>query len=251
MTRKTAIVTGAARGIGLATTRLFLDEGRQVAMIDRDADELMKVADGLKNVLPIICDVSQPDQVTAMMARVKKDMGRVDALVNNAGVAAFEPIEKTDFATWREVMETNLDGVFLCSQAAIPVMAKHGGAIVNIASISGLRASTLRVAYGTSKAAVIHLTKQQAAELGEQNIRVNCVAPGPVATKLALAVHAPEIRAAYYNAIPLNRYGTEDEIAQVIVFLCSEKASFVTGQVIAADGGFDATGVGLPALRES
>jgi len=250
VSRKTAIVTGAARGIGLATTRLFLDEGRQVAMIDRDADELMKVADGLKNVLPIICDVSQPDQVTAMMARVKEDMGRVDALVNNAGVAAFEPIGETDFQTWRTVMETNLDGVFLCSQAAIPVMAKHGGAIVNIASISGLRASTLRVAYGTSKAAVIQLTKQQAAELGEQNIRVNCVAPGPVATKLAIAVHSPEIRAAYYDAIPLNRYGTEDEIAQMVVFLCSEKCSFVTGQVVAVDGGFDATGVGLPALRE-
>lgn len=249
MTRKTAVVTGAARGIGLATTRQFLNEGRQVAMIDRDADELMKVADGLKNVLPIICDVSQPDQVTAMMTRIKEDMGRVDALVNNAGVAAFEPIGETDFETWRTVMATNLDGVFLCSQAAIPLMAKHGGAIVNIASISGLRASTLRVAYGTSKAAVIQLSKQQAVELGEQNIRVNCVAPGPVATKLALAVHSPEIRAAYYDNIPLNRYGTEDEIAQVIVFLCSEKASFVTGQVIAADGGFDATGVGLPALR--
>ena len=250
MTHKTAIVTGAARGIGLATARLFLDQGRQVAMIDRDGDELMKVADGLKGVLPIICDVSQPDQVNEMMARVADEMGRVDALVNNAGVAAFEPIGKTDFDTWRTVMATNLDGVFLCSQAAIPLMAKHGGAIVNIASISGMRASTLRVAYGTSKAAVIHLTKQQAAELGELGIRANCVAPGPVATKLALAVHAPEIRAAYYDAMPLNRYGTEGEIAQVIVFLCSDKASFVTGQTIAADGGFDATGVGLPALRK-
>ena len=249
MNSKTAIVTGAARGIGLATTRLFLDQGRQVAMVDRDGDELMKVADGLKNVLPIICDVSQPDQVTAMMARVQAEMGRVDALVNNAGVAAFEPIGKTGFDTWRTVMATNLNGVFLCSQATIPLMAKHGGAIVNIASISGMRASTLRVAYGTSKAAVIHLTKQQAAELGELGIRANCVAPGPVATKLALAVHAPEIRAAYYDAMPLNRYGSEDEIAQVVVFLCSDKASFVTGQTIAADGGFDATGVGLPALR--
>jgi len=245
----TAIVTGAARGIGLATTRLFLAEGRGVAMIDRDADELMKVADGMEGVLPIICDVSQPDQVDAMVARVIDEMGRIDALVNNAGVAAFEPIGKTDFETWRTVMETNLDGVFLCSQAVIPHMARQGGAIVNIASISGLRASTLRVAYGTSKAAVIQLTKQQAVELGEVGIRANCVAPGPVATKLAIAVHSPEIRAAYYKAMPLNRYGTEQEIAQVIVFLCSDKASFVTGQVVAADGGFDATGVGLAALR--
>lgn len=245
----TAIVTGAARGIGLATTRLFLAEGRRVAMIDRDADELMKVADGMEGVLPVICDVSQPDQVDAMVARVIDEMSRIDVLVNNAGVAAFEPIGKTDFETWRTVMETNLDGVFLCSQAAIPHMAKQGGAIVNIASISGLRASTLRVAYGTSKAAVIQLTKQQAAELGEVGIRANCVAPGPVATKLAIAVHSPEIRAAYYKTMPLNRYGTEEEIAQVIVFLCSDKASFVTGQVVAADGGFEATGVGLAALR--
>jgi len=187
MSAKTAIVTGAARGIGLATTRLFLNEGRQVAMIDRDGDELMKVADKLKNVLPIICDVSQPDQVTAMMARVADEMGRVDALVNNAGVAAFEPLDKTDFAIWREVMETNLDGVFLCSQAAIPLPSKHGGTIVNIASISGLQASTLRVAYGTSKAAVIHLTKQFAAELGQAGVRVNCVAPGPVGAGRARA----------------------------------------------------------------
>jgi NAD(P)-dependent dehydrogenase (short-subunit alcohol dehydrogenase family) len=105
------------------------------------------------------------------------------------------------------------------------------------------------VAYGTSKAAVIHLTRQQAAELGEYGIRANCVAPGPVRTKLALAVHTREIIDAYHDAIPLNRYGSEDEIASVIVFLCSDKASYVTGQTIAADGGFQSTGVGLPALR--
>ncbi|TAN01658.1 MAG: SDR family oxidoreductase, partial [Rhizobiaceae bacterium] len=123
------------------------------------------------------------------------------------------------------------------------------GSIVNIASISALRASTLRVAYGTSKAAVIHFTKQQAAELGEYGIRANCVCPGPVRTKLAMAVHTPEIIAAYHNAIPLNRYGSEEEIAELIVFLCDDKASYVTGQIIAADGGFESTGVGLPALR--
>jgi len=251
ITTKTAIVTGAARGIGLATTKLFLAEGRRVAMIDRDGDELMKAAASLEGVLPVICDVSIPEQVEAMAATVLGAFGRIDALINNAGVAEFSRIEDTDFKKWRTVMETNLDGVFLCSQAIIPELRKVSGAIVNIASISGLRASTLRVAYGTSKAAVIHLTKQQAAELGEDGVRVNCVAPGPVRTKLAMAVHAPEIIAAYYDAIPLNRYGSENEIAEVIAFLCSDKASFVTGQVIASDGGFEATGVGLPALRKS
>ncbi|MFV0492774.1 MAG: SDR family NAD(P)-dependent oxidoreductase [Pseudorhodobacter sp.] len=246
---KTAIVTGAARGIGLATVRQFLAEGRQVAMIDRDADALMAEAKQLEHALPIICDVSRPAEVTAMMAECAARMGRIDALVNNAGVADFGPIEETGFDRWRQVMETNLDGVFLCSQAAIPHLKETRGSIVNIASISGLRASTLRVAYGTSKAAVIHLTQQQAAELGEYGIRANCVAPGPVRTKLALAVHSQEIIDAYHDAIPLNRYGSEDEIASVIVFLCSDKASYVTGQVIASDGGFQSTGVGLPALR--
>jgi len=246
---KTAIVTGAARGIGLATTRLFLAEGWRVAMIDRDAPALMDAAKGLDHAQAIICDVSIPQQVSEMAAEVAAAFGQVDALVNNAGVADFRPLQDTDFATWREVMATNLDGVFLTSQAIIPHLKETRGAIVNIASISGLRASTLRVAYGTSKAAVIHLTRQQAAELGEWGVRANCVAPGPVDTKLALAVHSPEIRAAYHDAIPLNRYGTEQEIAQTIVFLCSDKASYVTGQVIAADGGFDAVGVGLPALR--
>ncbi|MEG4643574.1 SDR family oxidoreductase [Paracoccus sp. APAP_BH8] len=246
---KTAIVTGGCRGIGLAATEIFLEHGWRVAMVDRDTQELHRVAEGMENVLAVEADVSDPDQVERMVAETVAGLGRVDALVNNAGVALFSRAGRTSFEEWREVMATNLDGVFLCTQAAAPELAKTGGAIVNIASISGLRASTLRVAYGTSKAAVIHLTKQFAAELGEHGIRVNCVAPGPVKTKLAMAVHAPEIISAYYDAIPLNRYGEAREIAEAIVFLCSEKASFVSGQTLAVDGGFDATGVGLPALR--
>lgn len=246
---KTAIVTGAARGIGLATTRLLLAEGWQVAMIDRDGPELARAAGPLENVLPIDCDVSVPEAVAAMAARVTGELGGIDGLVNNAGVADFGPIEETTFARWRRVMETNLDGVFLCSQAATPALKRSRGAIVNIASISGLRASTLRVAYGTSKAAVMQLTLQQAVELGEYGIRANCIAPGPVRTKLAMAVHSQAIIDAYHDAIPLNRYGTEDEIAQAIAFLLSDKASYITGQVLAADGGFGATGIGLPALR--
>ena len=246
---KTAIVTGAARGIGLATTKLFLEAGWRVAMIDRDAPELEVASAGLEGVLPIVCDVSRPDEVAAMVAQVEGEFGRLDALVNNAGVAEFGPIDSHDFTMWRRVMETNLDGVFLVSQACAPMLKAAHGAIVNIASISGLRASTLRVAYGTSKAAVIQLTRQQAAEWGEWGVRANCVCPGPVRTKLAMAVHTQEIIDAYHDAIPLNRYGSEREIAEVIGFLCSDKASYVTGQVIAADGGFESTGVGLPALR--
>jgi len=248
MTR-TALVTGAARGIGLATTQLFLEGGWQVAMVDRDAKALNLATEGLERAFALPHDVSDPVQVDQIMSATQARFGGLDALVNNAGVAEFGPIRETGFDQWRRVMETNLDGVFLMTQAATPMLGARRGAIVNIASISGLRASTLRVAYGTSKAAVIQLTQQQAVELGEHGIRANCVAPGPVRTKLAMAVHTQQIIDAYHDAIPLNRYGSEREIAEVIVFLCSEKASFVTGQTIAVDGGFEATGVGLPALR--
>jgi len=247
---KVAIVTGAARGIGLETSNLFLEEGWRVAMIDRDEPALFAAAEELDGVQPIVCDVSVPSAVTAMIMAVGDGMGRIDALVNNAGVADFGPIEETTFERWRTVMATNLDGPFLCTQAATPLLRVSRGAVVNIASISGLRASTLRVAYGTSKAGVIQLTLQQAVELGEFGIRVNAIAPGPVRTKLAMAVHSTDIIDAYHDAVPLNRYGSEREVAEAVVFLCSERASYVTGQCLAVDGGFEAAGIGLPALRK-
>lgn len=250
MTKKVAIVTGAARGIGLATTRVCLSDGWEVAMIDRDRDELQSAVASAQGATAFVCDVACEEQVASMVADVLTRFGRIDALVNNAGVADFGPMMETSFERWRTVMATNLDGVFLCSQAASSALIASKGVIVNIASISGLRASTLRVAYGTSKAAVIHLTKQQAAELGEHHVRVNCIAPGPVRTKLAMAVHTPDIVAAYHDAIPLNRYGAEEEIANAIGFLCSDRAAYITGQVIAVDGGFESTGIGLPALRD-
>jgi NAD(P)-dependent dehydrogenase (short-subunit alcohol dehydrogenase family) len=246
---KVALVTGAARGIGLATTRAFLDDGWRVVMVDRDGAALAEAHAELTGATMEIIDVSQPDQVARLMGDMKDDHGGLDVLINNAGVADFGPIEETDFERWRTVMETNLDGVFLTTRAATPLLKARKGAIVNIASISGLRASTLRVAYGTSKAGVIQLTLQQAVELGEYGIRANCVCPGPVRTKLAMAVHTQDIIDAYHDAIPLNRYGSEREIAEAIHFLSSDRASYITGQVLAVDGGFEATGVGLPALR--
>ena len=247
--KKVAVITGGARGIGLATAKTFASKGWDVALVDWDDHELQTVASALPDALLLTHDVSDPAQVSAIMSDTLARFGQIDALINNAGVADFGPIEETTFERWRAVMAVNLDGVFLCSQAAIPVLKETRGAIVNIASISGLRASTLRVAYGTSKAAVIHLSEQQATELGEYGIRANTVAPGPVRTKLAMAVHTQDIIDAYHDAIPLNRYGAEQEIANVIAFLCSDEATYVTGQLISVDGGFACTGIGLPSLR--
>jgi meso-butanediol dehydrogenase / (S,S)-butanediol dehydrogenase / diacetyl reductase len=251
---KVAVITGGARGIGLAIGQHFLAKGYNVALLDIDKTTLATTKAELNSasVLTLPCDVSKPEQVKEAISKVAATFGRIDALVNNAGVAIFKPILEVSWKDWRSVMDTNLDGAFLCTQACAKVMLKTGGgAVVNIASISGLRASTLRVAYGTSKGALIHLTKQQAAELGDVGIRVNCVAPGPVLTEMAKLVHSTSIIKDYFDAIPLNRYGTQDEIADAVVYLCSEQASYVNGQVLAVDGGFDATGVGLPNLRHT
>ena len=196
------------------------------------------------------CDVSDASAVASAFAEIERRFGRLDALVNNAGIAVFAPLLETSDDDWSRVLEVNLTGPFLCTKAAVPLMREHGGgAIVNITSISAVRASTLRSAYGTSKAGLAHLTKQLAVELASLGIRVNGVAPGPVETAMAKAVHTPEIRADYHDAIPLNRYGLEEELAEAVFFLCSDRASYITGQILAVDGGFDAAGIGLPTLR--
>jgi NAD(P)-dependent dehydrogenase (short-subunit alcohol dehydrogenase family) len=250
---KVALVTGAGRGIGLATARRFLADGWCVALLEVDQallDEAMAALAVPDATLPLRCDVSDAAGVAAAVAAVRARFGRLDAMVNNAGIAVFKPILETTLEEWNRVLAVNLTGPFVTVQAAAPLMAEGGGgAVVNVTSISGLRASTLRVAYGTSKAALAHLTKQQAVELAALNIRVNAVAPGPVDTAMAKAVHTPAIRKDYHDTIPLNRYGLESELADAIVFLCGPGASYITGQVLCVDGGFDAAGIGLPTLR--
>ena len=252
---KVAVVTGAARGIGLAISKKFLKEGYRIAILDIDQKTLsqtIKQDFDTNNVLGLECDVSEPDQVDQSVNQVVEEFGRIDVLVNNAGIAEFKPMLETTYEEWSRILAVNLNGPFICSQACAPFMLKNeGGSIVNIASISGLRASTLRIAYGTSKAALMHLTKQQAAELGNKGIRVNAIAPGPVDTAMAKKVHTADIRSDYHDVIPLNRYGLEEEIADAVWFLCSDSASYINGQIIAADGGFDATGIGLTSLRQS
>lgn len=252
MTSKVAIVTGAARGIGHAITKRFLAEGWRVAMVDIEAEELLAAHAKIdvEDAVALVCDVSDPVRVRKVVSSTVEAFGRIDAVVNNAGIAIFKPLLDTSFEDWSRVLAVNLNGPFLMVQEAAPIMAETGGgAVVNIGSISGLRASTLRVAYGTSKAALAHLTKQQATELGEIGVRANLIAPGPVDTAMAKEVHTPEIRADYHDAIPLNRYGLEEEIANGVFFLCSDQASYITGQILAVDGGFDGAGIGLPTLR--
>ena len=251
-TSKVALVTGAARGIGLATAKRFLADGWRVALLDIEhqlPDDAVAALADPGHTLAIHCDVSDAAAVADAIAALQARFGRLDALVNNAGIAVFAPLLETEDQDWNRVLAVNLTGPFLCTKAAAPLMREHGGAIVNITSISAVRASTLRSAYGTSKAGLAHLTKQLAVELASLGIRVNAVAPGPVDTAMAKAVHSPEIRADYHDAIPLNRYGLEEELAEAIFFLCSNRASYITGQILAVDGGFDAAGIGLPTLR--
>ena len=183
-------------------------------------------------------------------AEVERRFGRLDALVNNAGIAVFAPLLETYLGGLAAGAGGQSHRPVPVHQGRRPLMREHGGgAIVNITSISAVRASTLRSAYGTSKAGLAHLTKQLAVELSLFGIRVNGVAPGPVETAMAKAVHTPEIRADYHDAIPLNRYGLEEELAEAVFFLCSDRSSYITGQILAVDGGFDAAGIGLPTLR--
>jgi NAD(P)-dependent dehydrogenase (short-subunit alcohol dehydrogenase family) len=250
---KVALVTGAARGIGLAVARRFLAAGWRVALLDIDGKSLHDAVASLadpEHTLALECDVSDATAVNEAIATADQRFGRFDALVNNAGVAVFAPFLETSDEDWNRIIAVNLTGPFLCTKAAVPLMRNHGGgAIVNVTSISGLRASTLRSAYGTSKAGLAHLTKQLAVELASLGIRVNAVAPGPVDTAMAKAVHSPEIRANYHDHIPLNRYGLEEELAEAVFFLCDDRSSYITGQILAVDGGFEAAGIGLPTLR--
>jgi len=229
-----AVITRGTRGIGLALGQWFLAHGDRFAIQDIDLDTRARTAallNQLGQVITAHCDVSDPLQVNNAVSQVEAAFERISALVNNAGVAVFKSIGDTAFAEWRHVMSTHLDGAFLCSQACVPLMLKTGGAsIVNIAPISGLRASTLRVAYGTSKAAIIQLTRQQAVELGNVGIRVNAIAPGPVDREMSKLVHSVAIRSDYCETIPLNRYGTTKEIALALGFLFSPAQAMRTAK---------------------
>lgn len=242
---KTAIVTGAGRGIGRAIATRFAAEGAAVLIADVvEASAESLAAEIWPRARAIHLDVTEEASVRRMAQLAEESFGSIDILVNNAGVGLTKLMMNTTLAEWKRVLDIDLTGVFLCSQAAARVMLRQrSGRIINIASLSGQRGGTGRAAYGAAKAGVTALTKVMAVELSPHGITVNEIAPGPVNTEMTAVTHDEATRQAYYSLIPMRRYAEREEIADAAVFLASAEAAFINGQTLNVDGGFGAAGL--------
>lgn len=245
---RVALVTGGAKGIGAEVCARLASLGHQVLVADLDIDAAAATARELQatggRATALALDVGQPDSIAAVFKQIEREHGRCDMLVNSAGIAKVFPFLDFPLENFLATMNINVTGTLLCSQAAARLMAKNRwGRIVNIASVAGMRAvGSGRTAYGTSKGAVIALTRQMAVELAQHGITANAVAPGPVDTPMTQALHTAQFRAEYSKAIPMNRYGTCGEIASAVIYLVSDDARYVTGIAMPVDGGFLASG---------
>jgi NAD(P)-dependent dehydrogenase (short-subunit alcohol dehydrogenase family) len=239
---RVAIVTGAARGIGLTVAKRMHAAGARIVIADIDEAEAVKAAGTLDpdtgRVLGVATDITSAVSVEAMVEATLEAYGRIDILVNNAGITgASKPLWELDFETWARVLDVNLNGVFRCCKAVIGHMRENArGSIVNVASIAGKEGNPNLIPYSSSKAGVIGLTKALAKEVATQGIRVNAVAPAVVETDI-LRQMTPETVKYMLSKIPMNRFGTLEEVAAVVHFLASDDASFVTGQTYDVSGG--------------
>ena len=241
---KIGIVTGGLSGIGQAVAARMAAEGAVVVAADITAAETV-LTEG--RVVPFRVDVSDPDSVARLVTAVVARHGGIDFLVNSAGVAQDTPFLETGLTAFDRIIAVNLRGTFIVGQAVAAVMRRAGsGSIVNIASVSGMVGNVGRAAYGASKGGVVILSQVMAVDLAQYGIRVNVLAPGPIDTPMVGHLHDPAIRERWLERTPLHRYAQPEEMAGAVVFLCSLDASFVTGHVLAADGGLTGSGLAVP-----
>lgn len=238
-------VTGAGAGIGAATVAALVRQGASVAALDRDlatAEEVASTVGG--HVLPLRCDVSAEADVKDAFARIRDEFGHLDGLHNNAGIhlgggAGDGPAADVELEVWRRTLDVNTTGQFLCAREALPLMLPTGGgAIVNMASVSGAVLGTLAVGYNASKAAIIGLTRSLVIGYAGQGIRANAICPGPVGTAMTQAVlNTPDVRARLIEGIPAGRMVSVEDLGNLVVFLMSPAGSYVNGAAIPMDGG--------------
>lgn len=244
----TAIITGGANGIGLATTRMLAEAGANVVIADINEEAGMRVSDELKAngvaALFVKTNVTDGSDVDALIAAAMNRFGSLEILMPFAGIGIEKLALETTREEWDRTIAINLTGSFLVMQAAGAVMVKAGyGRIVAMASISGMRGGTGRTAYGASKGGVITMTRVMALEWAETGVTVNALAPGPVDTALTRKMHDDETRLAYARTIPMRRYGLPEEVAHAALFLASPQSGYITGITLPVDGGFTSSGV--------
>lgn len=239
---KVAIVTGAGRGIGKAIAERLAREGAKLAVCDIDRESAEKTADEIRNnyktqAVGLYVDVANSDSVDAMVEEVVKKFGKIDILVNNAGITKDNLLLRMSEEDWDRVIAVDLKSVFLCTKAVVKYMIRQRyGRIVNISSIIGLRGNIGQTNYASAKAGIIGFTKSAARELAGRNITVNAVAPGYISTEMTEKL-PQEVKENMLKQVPMGRPGTPEDVAGVVAFLCSDDASYITGEIIRVDGG--------------
>ena len=235
---KTAFVTGSTRGIGLAIAQALHGAGARVAVVGRDAERARAVAGGLGDrAIGVACEVQNADQVTAAIAAAESALGPIDILVNNAGLARDNILLRLSDEDWDAVLDANLKGAFHTTRAVIKgMMKRRAGRIINMTSVVGLTGNKGQANYAASKAGLIGFTKSVAKEYASRNILVNCIAPGFIETDMTASL-PDEARASLLEEIALGRLGRPEDVAGTVLFLASDLAAYITGQVLVVDGG--------------